>query len=74
MLAFLIAFQEPLQKSGGREFDGAAPMYGRITEQYYAMLNESQRVWASGLRQPAVTHSGSGMNSVASPGTVSKRP
>ncbi len=50
MLAFLRAFQEPLEKSGGKEFDGAGQMVGRITEQYYAMLNESQAVWASRLR------------------------
>jgi hypothetical protein len=51
MLAFLRAFQEPLEKSGGKEFEGAGPIVGRITEQYYAMLNESQTVWSSQLRQ-----------------------
>lgn len=51
MLEQLHALQEPLAKNGGREFQGAGQMVGRIVEQYYDMLNESQSIWNSQLRQ-----------------------
>lgn len=50
MLSLLQAFQEPLRKSGGREFEGGAQMVGQIVQYYYNMMNESQSVWSSRLR------------------------
>jgi hypothetical protein len=50
MLIVLQNFQKPLEKSGGREFDGGGQMVMRIVERYYNMMNESQSVWGSRLR------------------------
>lgn len=50
MRIVLQEFQEPLVKSGGREFDGAGQMVMRLTQRYYDMMNESQSVWGSRLR------------------------
>lgn len=50
MRIVLEEFQQPLVKSGGREFEGAGQMVMRLTERYYNMMNESQSVWGSQLR------------------------
>ncbi len=50
MRIVLEEFQQPLVKSGGREFDGAGQMVMRLTQRYYDMMNESQSVWGSQLR------------------------
>ncbi len=50
MRIVLQEFQQPLVKSGGREFEGGGQMVGKLVERYYNMMNESQSVWGSRLR------------------------
>jgi hypothetical protein len=50
MLDLLRAFQEPLAKSQGREFDGGGQMAGQIVEVYFSMLNAGNSIWGSQLQ------------------------
>lgn len=50
MLNMLRAFEGPLNKSEGREFDGGGQMVGQIVQAYFSMMNDSNGLWGSRLR------------------------
>lgn len=50
LLTVLQAFEGPLKKSKGREFEGSGQMAGRIVEAYFEMLNEGGSIRGSQLR------------------------
>jgi Protein of unknown function (DUF3829) len=50
LLDKLRAFQGPLIKSGGHQFDGDGQMSGQIVQTYFEMFNEGNGMWGSQLR------------------------
>lgn len=49
-LDMLRAFEKPLKKSEGRQFDGDGQMFGQIVNTYFEMFNEGNGMWGSQLR------------------------
>lgn len=50
LLSSLQALQEPLNRSGGRDFDGADPLVGRVAQIYFAMISASGSLSGSQIR------------------------
>ncbi len=50
LLDMLRAFETPLKKSEGRQFDGDGQMFGQIVQRYFEMFNEGNGMVGSQLR------------------------